>query len=168
MNKILVAYYSQTGNTKKIAEAIYSSLPEPKTIMPTDKIQSVDEYELVFIGFPVHSHSLPIQVEKLLKSLPKAKKIALFCTHGSLSGGPLSRAAIEHAAVVAAQAKLISTFTCRGKVSPQALELLRRSPEHEAWADMAASALSHPHEGDIADARAFARWVLILSRDLRV
>jgi flavodoxin len=165
MGKVLVTYYSQTGNTQKIAEAIFSSLPEPKTIMPTDSVRSIDEYDLVFIGFPVHSHSIPIQVEKLLKALPKGKKIALFSTHGSLAGGQLSRAAIEHAAVVAAQAKLISTFTCRGKVSPQALEILRRSPEHEAWADMAASARPHPNEGDLADAQAFARWVLTLNHE---
>ena len=30
--KVLVAYMSQTGNTKKVAEAIYSVIPQPKEI----------------------------------------------------------------------------------------------------------------------------------------
>lgn len=164
MYKILVTYYSKTGNTKKIAEAIYEALPEIKAIKTIDEVQQTDEYNLVFIGFPVHSHSVPIRVEKFLKSIPKGKKIALFSTHGSLAGSRLSREAIEHAVVVASQAKIVSTFSCRGKVSPEALEVFSRSPEHEAWADMAVSASTHPNDYDLEEARAFARWALTLSR----
>jgi len=164
MHKILVAYYSQTGNTKIIAEAVYKVLPEIKTIKPIDEVQEIKEYNLIFVGFPVHSHSVPFGVEKFLKSIPKGKKIALFSTHGSLTGSKLSREAIEHAVVVASQAKVVSTFSCRGKVSPEAIEVLSRSPEHEAWTDMAASARPHPNEQDLEEARAFARWALTLSR----
>lgn len=164
MSNILVAYYSLTGNTKKIAETIFEALPHPKAIKPLSEVQSLDEYDLVFVGFPVQSHSVPYKAEKFLQGIPKGKKIALFSTHGSVTGSRLSREAIEHAVVITSQAKLISTFSCRGKVSPQALEVLSRSPEHEAWTDMAASASTHPNEHDLADARAFARWALTLSR----
>ncbi|OGD27075.1 MAG: hypothetical protein A2028_03110 [Candidatus Aminicenantes bacterium RBG_19FT_COMBO_59_29] len=164
MANLLVSYYSLTGNTKKVAEAIFEALPQPKAIKPMSEVQSLDEFDLVFIGFPVQSHSVPYKAEKFLQSIPKGKKIALFSTHGSVTGSRLSREAIEHAVVVSSQAKLISTFSCRGKVSPQALEVLSRSPEHEAWVDMAASASTHPNEHDLADARAFALWVLTLGR----
>jgi flavodoxin len=164
MADILVAYYSLTGNTKKVAEAIFEVLPQPKTIKPISEVQSLNEYDLLFIGFPVQSHNVPYKAEKFLQSVPKGKKIALFSTHGSVTGSRLSREAIEHAVVVSSQAKVISTFSCRGKVSPQALEVLSRSPEHEAWVDMAASASTHPNEHDLDDARAFARWVLTLAR----
>jgi flavodoxin len=30
--KVLIAYMSQTGNTKKVAEAIYDAIPQPKDI----------------------------------------------------------------------------------------------------------------------------------------
>ena len=33
----------------------------------------------------------------------------------------------------------------------------------KTWADMAASASTHPDEHDIADAKAFAKWVLTMS-----
>lgn len=162
--KILVTYFSLTGNTKIIAEAITESLPEAKTMIPVAEVKDLAEYDLIFIGFPVHSHSVPYKVERFLKTIPRGKKIALFSTHGSLTGSRLSREAIEHAVATASQAKVVSSFSCRGKVSRQALEVLGRSPEHEAWADMAASASTHPNEHDIEDARAFARWVLAVSR----
>ena len=164
MANLLVSYYSLTGNTKKVAEAIFEALPQPKAIKPMSEVQSLDEFDLVFVGFPVQSHSVPYKAEKFLQSIPKGKKIALFSTHGSVTGSRLSREAIEHAVVVSSQAKLISTFSCRGKVSPQALEVLSRSPEHEAWVDMAASASTHPNEHAPAHARAFALWVLTLGR----
>ncbi len=165
MSNILVAYFSLTGNTHKVASSIFAGLPEPKTLKPMTEVQSMAEYDLVFIGFPVHSHSVPMQAEKFLRSVPKGKKIALFSTHGSHTGSRLSREAIEHAVVVSSQARLISTFSCRGKVSPQALEVLGRSPEHEAWTEMAASASTHPNEHDLADAGTFAGWVLTMSRE---
>jgi flavodoxin len=164
MSNILVAYYSLTGNTKKIAEAIFEALPQPKTIKPMAEVDNVEKHDLIFAGFPVQSHGVPFKAEKFLQGIPKGKKLALFSTHSSLTGSRLSREAIEHAVVISSQAKLISTFSCRGKVSPQALEVLSRSPEHEAWVDMAASASTHPNEHDLEEARAFARWVLTLSR----
>lgn len=164
MANILIAYYSLTGNTEEVAAAIFGGLPEPKSMKRIADVRSLDEYDIIFIGFPVHSHSIPVPVEKFLRGIPKNKKIALFSTHGSHQGSRLSREAIEYAVVVSSQAKLISTFSCRGKVSPQALEVLGRSPEHEAWTEMAASARTHPNEHDLEDAANFARWVLTLSR----
>ncbi len=166
MSNILVAFFSLTGNTEKVAASIFASLPEPKTIKPIAEVQDLAEFDLIFAGFPVHSHSVPLPVEKFLRSIPRGKNVALFSTHGSHTGSRLSREAIEHAVVVSSQAKLISTFSCRGKVSPKALEVLGRSPEHEAWTEMAASARSHPNEHDLEDAGNFARWVLTLSRHL--
>mgnify|MGYP001045513675 CR=1 FL=1 len=163
MSKILVIYFSQTGNTKKVAEAIYQALEGDKVIKAVNEVQEVDEFHLMFIGFPVHSHGVPFKIERLLKQIPQGKKIALFCTHGSHTGSRLSREALEHAVTVASKAKILATFSCRGRVSHAALEALSKSPEHIAWTEMAASAQSHPTEGDLEDASSFARWVITLS-----
>lgn len=163
MLKILVTYFSQTGNTKKIAEAIYEALEGEKSIKYVDEVQRMDEFHIVFIGFPVHSHGVPLKIERLLARIPQGKKIALFCTHGSHTGSRLSREALEHAVTIASKAKVLATFSCRGKVSPAALEALSKSPEHMAWTEMAASSQSHPSEGDLEDARSFATWVITLS-----
>jgi flavodoxin len=157
MSKTLVAYFSRTGNTKKVAEAIFAALDGDKTVQPIDTVDSRDVFRFVFIGFPVQSHSVPFAAEKFLKSLPPGTPIALFCTHGALSGHPLSKEALEYAAVLSVRCRLYGVFACRGKLSPQALEALLRSPEHQDWAEMAGSAATHPDEHDLAEAAAFAR-----------
>lgn len=159
MAKVLVTYFSRTGNTRKIAEAIHDALIGRPDILPMDQVGDLAPYGLVFIGFPVQSHSLPYKVEEFLKTVPPGKKIALFSTHGSLPGMKMSREALEYATVLVSKAKLLGTFSCRGKVSMQALEVLSKSPEHEAWTEMAATANTHPDEHDVADARAFATWI---------
>jgi len=163
MAKTLVTFYSRTGNTKKVAEAIYDTLDGDKTLKPIEEIQSIETTNLVFIGFPVQSHSVPYKVEEFLKKVPPNKKLALFCTHGSLTGGRLSREAIEHATILAAKARILGTFSCRGKVSLEALTALSKSPEHTVWTEMAASASTHPDESDLEDARSFARVIKTLS-----
>ncbi|MFP4082975.1 MAG: flavodoxin [Candidatus Aminicenantes bacterium] len=162
MRKTLVTYYSLTGNTKKIAEVIYQNIAGKKTLQPVNEVQEIDQYDLLFIGFPVHSHSVPFKIEKFLKNLPPGKKIAFFSTHGSHTGSHLSREALEHATVLATKEKVIGTFSCRGKVSPEALEKLSRSPQHRAWTEMAASAHTHPDKYDLEDAKAFAKWIMTL------
>lgn len=158
--KILVTYYSLTGNTKRIAEAIYETLEGEKEIKPLDEVDDMEGYGLIFVGFPVHSHSVPYKVEKFLKTIPKGKKIALVSTHGSHTGSRLSREALEHAVVLTAHGEVLGTFSCRGKVSNEALEKLKKSPEHRLWAEMAPSAHTHPDKDDIEDARSFARWIM--------
>jgi len=164
MPQTLIAYFSRTGNTKKVAEAIFEELGGDSVLEPIDKVAGVDEYELVFIGFPVQSHSVPYKVEMFLKKFPAGKKIALFSTHGSLPGHRLSREALEHAAVSASQAKLLGTFACRGKISLEALEAIGKSPEHQEWTEMAASAATHPNDIDLAEAKIFARQMKTQSR----
>ncbi|MFO7979994.1 MAG: flavodoxin family protein [Candidatus Aminicenantes bacterium] len=165
MERTLVTYFSHTGNTKKVAEAIYENIQGEKQIKSFKEVEKKDfeDYDLIFIGFPVHSHSVPIVMESFIKKIPPNKKIAFFSTHGSLTGSRLSREAIEHATVLAAKAKLLGSFSCRGKVSLEALEYLEKSPEHKAWTDMAASANTHPDENDLNEAGSFAKWIMTLA-----
>ena len=164
MSKTLVTYATWTGNTKLVADAIFEALEGDKTIRLSDEVQNLEDHDLIFIGFPVHSHGVPSKIEEMIKKIPSGKKIALFSTHGSLTGSRLSREALEHASILASGARILGTFSCRGKVSLQAMEVLSKSPEHKAWVDMAASARTHPDESDLEDARSFARWIVTLSR----
>jgi flavodoxin len=163
MQKTLVTYFSRTGNTKKVAETIFAALDGGKDLKPMDEDLAVAEYSLVFIGFPVQSHSVPYKVETFLKRIPAGKKIALFCTHGSLPGNKLSREALEYAVVLTSKAKVLGTFACRGKLSLSALEVLSKSPEHQEWIEMAASANTHPNETDLEEAKVFARQMKMIS-----
>jgi flavodoxin len=166
--KVLVAYFTKSGNTEKLARAIYDGVEQKasKDIIPLDEIQSVDGYDLIFCGFPVHSSSIPLAVEKFIKNVPHGKNIAFFATHGSLRGGPLAITAFHYAISIAPKLKAVGTFGCRGAVDSQIIDSLIQNPEHRWWAIEAQSAAGHPDTGDLDDAKEFAESMLAKARSL--
>jgi len=48
--KVLVAYVSRTGNTKKVAEAIFQGMQEEKEIKELQNVGNLEGYDLTFIG----------------------------------------------------------------------------------------------------------------------
>jgi flavodoxin len=162
MSQILVTYFSRTGNTRAVAQAIHEALPAAE-IRPLREAGPLKGYDLVFLGFPVERHSIPFPVDEAIRSIPAGSPIALFSTHGSLQDHRLSREALEYAAVISAGAKLLGTFHCRGRLSLRALDELAKTPEHEEWTGMAASAATHPDAADLEEARAFARRIEMLA-----
>lgn len=165
--KALVTYYSDTGNTEKVANAIYEAIERAdKDILPIKDVKGVEDYDLVFCGFPVQAHSVPAKVEPFLKNLPEGKNLALFATHGSLRGGELAITAFYYAMSLAKQAKIVGTFGCRGKVKPSLLDALMPKPEHKVWAMEAQGAAGHPDDADLEDAKEFAKWMVTKVRSL--
>ena len=53
--KVLVAYMSKTGNTKKVAEVIYDEIQGEKEIKTIEEVESLNSYDLAFLGFPIHA-----------------------------------------------------------------------------------------------------------------
>ncbi len=162
MMKVLVTYFTQSGNTKKLAEAIYDGVERQaaKEIFPIDEVQDLDEYDLIFCGFPVHASSLPGPVEKFIKTIPEGKNVALFATHGSLRGGPLAITAFHYAICLAPKLTIVGTFGCRGEVNSKVIDSLMQNPEHRWWAMESQSALGHPDQGELEDAKEFAGWMI--------
>jgi len=167
MSKTLVAYFTRTGNTKMVAEAIHRALGYEAACLPLDKVEHVGDFRLIFIGFPVQAHSVPFPVERFLKSLPAGKPIALFSTHGSVREHRMAKEALEYAAVLTSHCRLLGTFHCRGKLSMQALEAFAKSPEHREWSEMAPSAASHPDAHDLAEAALFAGHMKALAGEAK-
>lgn len=160
--KVLVTYYSETGNTEKLAQAIHEGVGRvDKEIIPLDQVDNVDQYDIVFCGFPIHASSIPGKVQPFLKGFPEGKKLAIFATHGSLRGGQLAVTAFDYALSLANKARILGTFGCRGRVKSSLIEALMQKPEHRTWAQEAqSSAAAHPDHADIADAKDFARSML--------
>ena len=52
--KVLVAYMSKTGNTRKVAEAIYDEITDDKEIKTIDQVDTIVPYDVAFLGFPIH------------------------------------------------------------------------------------------------------------------
>ena len=110
--KILIVYFSHTGNTRKIAKQVHTNiggdLIEIETIdkYPADhneileqarkeidagykpalktKIESISEYTVFFLGYPNWWGTIPTPVSAFLAEYDLSGKIiAPFCTHGS-------------------------------------------------------------------------------------
>jgi flavodoxin I len=163
--KVLVSYYSDTGNTQKVAEAVFDGITESeKEICLATEASNLSDYDLVFCGFPVHSMGLPAKMEAFVKGLPEGMKVAFFATHGSLRGGELAITAFYSALSLAKNLNVMGTFGCRGVVKPDIIEALLKKSEFRGWALEAQSAVGHPDDADLEDAKAFASAMVTKAR----
>jgi flavodoxin len=163
--KALVTYHSESSNTEKLANAIYEALTGVDSeIEKINAENTYEDYDVIFVGFPVHSSSVPADVENCIKRIPEGKMIALFATHGSLRGGPLAISAFHYAITLAPKAIIIGTFGCRGEVKASLLDKLITNPEYKFWALEAQSAEGHPDDADLQDAIEFAKSMLFKAK----
>lgn len=115
MNKILIAYFSWSGNTKSIAEKIQTqtggdmfqietAVPYPSdyhevaygiakkqheegTLPPLKDNGSISQYDIIFIGTPAWWHEMAPAVKTFIASNNfKGKTIVPFITHGGGGG----------------------------------------------------------------------------------
>jgi flavodoxin len=82
--KVLVAYRSQTGNTRKVAGAIYGETSAPKEIKRVEEVASLEGYDFAFLGFPIEWFGPGEKAKQFLEKHAKGKTVALFITHASL------------------------------------------------------------------------------------
>jgi ferredoxin len=96
--KSIVIYYSQTGNTKKIAQAIHAGMNQSGAQCDIARLKDVDptdlvSYDLIGLGSPViHARELP-NVTKFINYMKSVdgKHAFAFCTHGAIPGYYLGR-----------------------------------------------------------------------------
>ncbi|MEM2866330.1 MAG: flavodoxin family protein [Candidatus Hadarchaeales archaeon] len=108
-----VIYYSETGNTKKIAEAIARGTKA--RCEPVEKGgEAVKGADLLFVGTPVHSFgpSRPI-LEFLRKTDWSGKRVALFCTYAGLGNRRTLRKMRKE--VEKRGGKVVGEFWCKGR-----------------------------------------------------
>jgi len=166
--KVLIAYYSLTGNTEKIARAIYEAAEhETRFLARVDDVDNLDDYDMIFVGFPIMHHSVPGEAAKFLKRIPEGKSVALFATHGSLRGGKLAVEGFYHAVSLASRLRVLGTFGSQGQVNHHAMDKLIRLPEYRGWLEEARSTANHPDQGDREDAMEFAAAMLALANKHR-
>jgi menaquinone-dependent protoporphyrinogen oxidase len=96
MSKALIVYGTRTGTTAETSEVIAETLRkeglEVKVVdAKKDKVQSIDEYDLVIVGSGIQMGKWTGEPESFLKKFQKelsTKKVAVFVTCGSAN--PLS------------------------------------------------------------------------------
>jgi len=126
--RVLVAYLSQTGNTKKVAEAVYSAIPEPKEIKRIEDVTSLEGYDLTFLGFPMHMFGPDEKVKTFLGTHTKDRAIALFITHMAPEGFQPVQVGIQKFRDAAAGANIVGVFDCQGQACQELKTNMLNSP----------------------------------------
>ena len=109
-----VVYFSQTGNTKKVAESIAEAFSGKAE--PVDSVSKLGDIDLLFIGAAVYAtfnHDVNPAIKTYLKTLDpdKVKKVAVFSTYAfGSSAGKLVRYVKDLGLNVAEE-----NFACKGK-----------------------------------------------------
>ena len=159
---VLVTYFSRSGNTKKVAKAIYEELAEPKKFSEIDMSQKLDEYDLVFLGFPIENYWCPKDIHDFLHNNTENAKIVFFVTHGVPEENPLLPEWIERTKkLLHPTAKLLYQFTCQSEVAQYVVDGLKKSgkPMQMQWADHCRLLKGLPDENKLQKAREFAKEV---------
>jgi len=157
-----VAYISESGNTKKVAQAIYDEVPGEKDLMPICDVPDSSVYDLVFLGFPVHqSGTSQMAIMRMSQHCVSGRKVALFITHGAPEDAPELPEWLDKFKKAASGAELVGFFDCQGQMSKPVKMVLRLSRDKKLrdWAKIDNSQ-GQPDESRIKKAREFAREVL--------
>lgn len=163
--KIAVVYYSETGNTKKVAEEIFSAIDGDRTILTLDEMKGAEEYDLIFLGFPLIRFAPPRPVRAFLTKHAAGKVIALFITHAAWETegepSPLSTW-IEKCESAAKEATLLGTFHCQGELAEEAAKQFLESPipEVQWFGSLRPATMGHPNLTDLEAARLYTHRVL--------
>ncbi len=159
--KVLIAYMSVTGNTKKIAEAIFEEIDCDKDIKEIKDIDELEGYDFYFLGFPMMNFGPNDNSKKFLKEKTKGKKIALFVTHGSPEWSLTLPPWLNNFVEAVPEAQLVGMFNCEGKCSQAMLDLLRSTgnPDFIKMADTYVPN-EKPDEVRIKRAKEFAKEVM--------
>ncbi|UCG36760.1 MAG: flavodoxin domain-containing protein [Candidatus Bathyarchaeota archaeon] len=168
--KTLVAYYSQTGNTEKVARAIYEEASRDHEAY-LEKIEDItadtlNEYDLVFLGSACHSSDLATPVKEVLDAISDSPKFKLagFFTHATSSGGFNKWASkcvlsFQEASRVK-KITFIGYYNCQGVPAPLIQEFIKSEVFGDSLADWEGyfeEVRKHPSLEDLQKAREFAR-----------
>ena len=159
---VLVAYFSQTGNTKKVAEAIYGEIAGSKEIKDLAAVENLEAHELSFIGFPIQAFGAAKPAKEFLAAHGAGKKVALFITHASPEDAEPLEEWLAACREAAADADLVGVFNCQGELAESIADLLANSddPQIRAFSEGQPETVGQPDETRLEKARVFAREIM--------
>ena len=178
--KFLVTYFTQTNNTKMIAEAMYEILSansevDIDTVRRVD-LDSLDDYNLVFVGAPCHDSDLAPPVKGFLEKLPKSPKFKLvgFFTHATyLPDGTERKQELYDQwagrciptfenACRNKNVELLGIFHCMAKASEPIEHFIHQEiiTDEDEWNEYLPELREHPDSTDIENAKKFAQEMI--------
>ena len=159
--KTQVSYKSRTGNTEKLAQAIFEAVPGmDKDIRSLDGQQDYGTGDLYFIGFWTDRGTASTEVLDCLESL-QGKKVALFGTCGMGESPDYYKKIVGNVrAFLDADNAYLGAYLCQGKM-PMAVRKryeAMKEKEPERAGQLIANfdqALEHPNREDLENFRAY-------------
>ena len=148
--KNLVVYSSRTGNTKKIAEAIFEVLLGSKEIFMVEDAPSPDLYDFIALGFWVDRGTADEKAQGYMKRI-KEKKVGVFGTLGAYPNSIHAREVLSSVRELLDGNDLLGEFICQGKIDPNILDKMPKDRVHTMTPERMArieEAKKHPNETD--------------------
>ncbi|MFX1566512.1 MAG: flavodoxin family protein [Promethearchaeota archaeon] len=161
--KVLFTYRTLTGNTEKVINAMYDEVQVDKELKPWSKTDSLEEYDLTFIGFPIEMLGPGPETQKWLETNVEGKQIVLVITHGSPDDAPPLQGWLQKCRDAAKGAEIVELFHCRGDMSEALIEGMIKSdnPQFAEWGKRAKEApRGFPDADALKRAREFAQKVV--------
>ena len=162
--KTQVLYKSRTGNTEKVAKAVFSAIPgSDKDIARLDGQTDYDKADIYFIGFWTDCGTASVEILDYLSSL-QGKKIALFGTCG-MGGNPAYLKKIEESIRVFIEDdnEYLGAFICQGKMPIQVREKYtkmkngKNNLQIDTMIHNFDMAMLHPDQKDLNRAKLFVK-----------
>jgi len=169
---ILITYFSQTGNTKKVATTILECLLKEGHSIDLKRIQDTElsadsEYDVIFIGSACHSSDLAQPVKQFLHTLevPNSCVVVGFVTHATVEPTGEWANKCLNTYIKECYLKNITFkgyFSCLGKPSPAIEEFIHSSviPDKSHFQAYLKLVRNHPDKNDLRHAKLFAKEVI--------
>jgi len=160
--KILVTYMSQTGNTRRVAEAIYGEIKGDCDIKEIKDVKSLDGYDISFVGFPIHAFGPAQEADQFLREHSAGKRIALFITHAASEGDVMLQEWLAKCREASEGADIIGMFDCQGELAQPIMDMLINSddPMMRAFGEQGPLTKGQPDKIRLKKAQAFALEII--------
>ncbi len=116
--KILITYYSNTGNTEKVANSLKSGLEgEDVDLTPIKDVDptSLKNYDLVFLGSGIYASRVNKSLSELISATEELpSNFVFFCTHASLESYQDGFKVVKRK-LGKTNSRIIDTFDCMGE-----------------------------------------------------
>ncbi len=162
MNKYLIVYSSKTGNTKQIAESMYSAIADLGDLKSIDDEIEWEIYDVIFLGYSVE-YGMPNKKAREFLAKLQGKSIVLFQTLGVEAMGEHAMISLANAVrYLGSNCKIVGAFSSQGKIDPNLLDRLAKLPANHPHAPSIESqkrwqkAAVHPDATDLLEAHEFA------------
>lgn len=166
-----VIYASNSGNTKKVAEAIAQALPKEELLYFGEADDPAKAADVIFTGFWTDKGTCPQEIMDFLSDV-HGKQIALFGTCGFGGSEEYFNSILQRvSAFIEDDCTYLDGFMCQGKMPggirrryENMLETSVNKEKVQQMIDNFDMALKHPDDHDLAQARVFAEVIVTSCR----